>query len=178
MATDEQRRVVYWDTCVFLSLIGDEARQNSGAVHTVREETRKGICTVITSALTRAEILLSKNDRGKIREFDELFDSSNIKAYNVDYPIGEKTSEIRDHYIALSKTDTRPEVSLADAIHLATAIIYEVTEFHTFDEKDKHTPKSYGRGLLTLDGEPGVEGLKICRPYAKQTALDLPKREK
>ena len=48
MATDKKNRVVYWDTCVFLSLIGDEERKDSGAVHSVREEVRTGTCTIIT----------------------------------------------------------------------------------------------------------------------------------
>jgi hypothetical protein len=52
---------------------------------------------------------------------------------------------------------------------LATAILYRVTEFHTFDNDGdaKHL------GLLPLSGNVGGNRLLICKPQARNPSLDL-----
>jgi PIN domain len=69
--------------------------------------------------------------------------------------------DIRDHYVAAGNKG----IKTPDAIHLATAILYRATEFHTFDER-----------LLDLSGNVGGHGLKICKPEAKNPQLDLRKK--
>jgi hypothetical protein len=62
-------------------------------------------------------------------------------------------------------------VSVPDAIHLATALIYRADEFHTFDGKNGRNTL----GLLPLSGDVGGHKLTICKPVAKSPELDLRK---
>ena len=63
-------------------------------------------------------------------------------------------------------------IRVPDAIHLASAIQYEATEFHTFDGVRSGVNKG---GLLTLDGNVGAHRLRICAPKAEQLNLDFPR---
>lgn len=76
--------------------------------------------------------------------------------------VSEKSHFIRDYYdqkgIKLSSPDT---------IQLATAIIFNAEEFHTFDGSGK---KRNG-DLLPLSGNVAGHKLKICVPYAQQGSL-------
>lgn len=54
----------------------------------------------------------------------------------------------------------------SDAVHLATALLMDVDEMHTYDGSD----------LLGLDGKVARqdgEMLSICRPYIEEPELDL-----
>lgn len=60
---------------------------------------------------------------------------------------------------------------MPDAIHLASAILYDATEFHTFDGARAGANKA---GLLTLDGNVAGHRLKICAPKAEQLIFQIP----
>lgn len=92
-----------------------------------------------------------------------------MQTINPDPRISNLASEIRDYYERQKQIDGKPGLSVPDAIHLATAIQYEVNEFHTFDEKD--SPRS--RALLPLNGNVAGHNLVICKPHATQLWLDL-----
>ncbi len=79
------------------------------------------------------------------------------------------TSEIRAFKAKTKKKDAIKSLSVPGAIHLATAIHYGATEFHTFDGKRK--PGRNPGGLLTLDGNVGGHRLKICIPKGEQFLL-------
>lgn len=53
-------------------------------------------------------------------------------------------------------------VATPDAIHLATAIIYQADELQTLDGFGK-------RGLIRFNGDIGVQNLKIVAPYPLRT---------
>jgi len=65
--------------------------------------------------------------------------------------------ELRDFY--QNKGNVKP-LSLPDAIHLATAIIYNVEAFYTFDEKGN----AKFCGLIPLSGNVAGHNLQICKP--------------
>ena len=65
-------------------------------------------------------------------------------------------------------------MSTPDAIHRATAILYRVTEFHTFD----HDGNAKLLGSLPLSGNVGGYRLTICKPVARFPEFDLTKPEK
>lgn len=73
------------------------------------------------------------------------------------------------HYIS-KNGPTGLTLTVPDSLHLATAILYRATEFHTFDENDK--PKQNALGLLPLSGDVAGHKLKICKPEAKQFGLN------
>lgn len=141
-------------------------------VKAVADLVFKDKAILVTSTLTRAEILEGRVPKGAVEKYDALMRRSNIIAQSLDIPIAKAVSRIRDHY---RKTDF--ELLTPDAIHLATAIYLKAEEFHTFDGSDaKKTPrqKKYKRcGLLLISGEDAISNLKICKPDAVQFELKL-----
>jgi hypothetical protein len=79
--------------------------------------------------------------------------------------------DIRDYYIIRAQEHGGKTLSTADAIHLATAILYRADEFHTFDERGS----AKNLGLIPLSGNVGGHSLKICKPKATSSELDLRK---
>lgn len=128
--------------------------------------------TLVTSTLTRAEILQSKTSPEALKKYDMLLRRSNVVAQNVDLPIAKLTSELMDYYLSSDF-----ELLTPDAIHLATAIHVNVDEFQTFDGSTPRKPRRsrYSRsGLLLLDGNVAGKSLTVRRPSADQYELSLP----
>jgi predicted nucleic acid-binding protein len=157
----------YWDTCLFLAWLGDEQRK-SGEMDGVREviaRHKRREVKLCTSVLTSVEVLESKIPAGIAPLFEDLL--KRLTRVGLDSKIAAVAHGIRDHYARQGgKMLTTP-----DAIHLATAIVYRVDEFHTFDSKGSGKTL----GLLPLSGNVGGHNLKICIPEAKNPQLDLPK---
>jgi hypothetical protein len=71
--------------------------------------------------------------------------------------------DLRNHYAEKSGRILKSP----DAIHLATAVLNRVDEFHAFDE-----------GLISLSGNVGGHRLIVCKPETKSPQLDLQKPER
>jgi hypothetical protein len=99
-----------------------------------------------------------------------------IHPLSMDIKIAQVAHDLRNYYSEKRDQYGGKTLSTPDAIHLATAIIYRVTEFHTFDQDGdaKHL------GLLPLSGDVGGNRLIICKPRARNPQLDLrkPKSDK
>jgi predicted nucleic acid-binding protein len=173
MPTGKQQ-IIYWDTCIFLAWMKDEKRGpgEMEGLKKVADLVSKDQVILITSMLTRAEILESKLKKGVLKLYDAITRRSNVVPNDLDLPIAVLTSKIRDYYL---KTDF--ELLTPDAIHLATAIHYNADEFHTFDgtnPRPPRNPKKYKRcGLLLLDGNVAGYPMKVCKPTADQYELGL-----
>jgi predicted nucleic acid-binding protein len=167
--------IVYWDTCIFLAWMNDEQREagDMEGLAKIASLVERAEVILITSAITRAEILYSKTPREAMKKYDTLLRRSNVVPQNVDIPIAKLTSELMDFYI-----NSEFELLTPDAIHLATAIHYNVAEFQTFDGVDlKQKCRNGNRykqcGLLRLDGNVAGHPLKVLRPSADQYELTL-----
>lgn len=174
MATGK-KQVIYWDTCVFLAWLKDEKRSagEMEGVKAVADLVFKDKVILVTSTLTRAEILEGRVPKGAIKKYDSLMRRSNIVPQGLDMPIAKLTSEIRDHY---RKTDF--ELLTPDAVHLATAVYLKADEFQTFDGSDPNrSPRQKGKykrcGLLLISEDAAIKKLKICKPDAAQFELRL-----
>ena len=164
--------IYYWDTCLFLAWIKDEDRK-SGEMDGVREviaRHRKREVKIITSTLTTVEVLQSKLPVGMDRLLGDLM--KRIVRIGVDAKVAALAHDIRDYYARNASLNAGKTVSTPDAIHLATAILYRVSEFHTFDD-GKSSSKSLG--LLNLSGDVGGHRLITCKPQARNPQLDLRK---
>jgi predicted nucleic acid-binding protein len=153
--------VYYWDTCLFLAWLKDENRA-SGEMDGVREiieRHKRREVKLMTSVLTTVEVLHGKLPVGVDTLFGDLM--KRITRIGMDSKCASMAHDIRDHYASAGTKG----IKTPDAIHLATAILYRATEFHTFDER-----------LLALSGNVGGHGLKICKPEAKTPQLDLRKK--
>ena len=111
---------------------------------------------LITSVVSRTEVLestLTTKNRGA---FDELFKRTNCKLVDLNAPISELAHNIREYYRQQGKKLKTP-----DCQHLGTAIIYKCDELHTFDEGD----------MLPLNGNIAGHNLVICKPKGKQMVM-------
>jgi len=159
--------VYYWDTCLFLAWLKDEERKNGemDGVREVIERSKRRDAKIVTSTLTSIEVLSSKIPAGMKTLFDGLM--KRISRLGMDTKVASLAHDLRDYYALLGgKTLSTP-----DAIHLATAILYRVDEFHTFDENGKNN----SLGLIPLSGNVAGNRLIICKPEAKRPQLDLRK---
>jgi predicted nucleic acid-binding protein len=163
--------LVAWDTSVLLALIKDETRPN-GEMDGVYEWARRiddGEARLVLSSMFRLEVLESTLPMPALEKLDRILDRSNVTEVEMGPRVINKGSEIRDYYQRRRPTVGGPGLSTPDSVHLATAILYGVDEFHTFDERDK--PGSLG--LIPLSGDVAGHPLVICKPKVHQFALRL-----
>ena len=138
------RRTVYWDSCIFIAWLKDEQRPNpldiDGVTYLI-EEWDAGRLIVVTSTITRIEVLDSHFSAEQRAQFQACLRRSTIRVEGVTSPIADLAHDIRDHYAP-------PLIATPDAIHLATAIAGGCESFFTFDGTDPSKKK--GRPLLPL----------------------------
>jgi hypothetical protein len=119
----------------------------------VLEKVEKRQASVITSDFINVEMLPCKFSQEAMNQFNKIFSRRNVQKKGVDNRITAIAQNIRNWKSSLKS---------ADAIHLATAIHYEVDELHSFDADD----------LLPLSGNVAGHPLKICKPTAIQYRLE------
>jgi predicted nucleic acid-binding protein len=164
--------VYYWDSCLFLAWIKDEQRASGDmdGVREVIERSKRREAQIITSVLTATEVLESKLPAGMKRLIDGLM--KRITRISMEIKVAQMAHDLRDYYAARGAEHGGKTLSVPDAIHLATAILYRATEFHTFDN-GKTGGKSLG--LLQLSGNVAGHRLIVCKPQARSPQLDLRK---
>jgi predicted nucleic acid-binding protein len=163
--------IFYWDSCLFLAWIKDEERPTGemDGVREVVERAKRREVKIITSVLTITEVLESKLPVGTKSLIEGLM--RRVERVGMEIKVAKMAHDLRDHYMARSDQYGGKTLSVPDAIHLATGILYRANEFHTFDNGGS------GRslGLLQLSGNVGGHRLKICKPEARNPGLDLRK---
>jgi predicted nucleic acid-binding protein len=149
--------VYYWDTCLFLAWIKDEERRTGemDGVREIIERSRHRECKIVTSVLTQVEVLQGRMPAGIPNLFVNLM--KRVTRLGVDSKVASLAHDIREAVQVGGRTLSTP-----DAIHLATAVLHRVNEFHTFDD-----------GLLPLSGNVGGHRLTVCKPQARNPGLDL-----
>jgi len=165
-----QIETLYWDSCIFIAWLKDEARPNNemdGVYECVSDVTR-GRARIITSVLTKTEVFESDLDQETADKYSRLLLHRSCQLVDNDLRVSTLARELREHYAQQSRVDGQPVLTVADAVHLATAIHYRTAAFWTFDD-GKHG----GRSLLSLNGDVAGHPLVITRPVAKQFRLGL-----
>ena len=163
----------YWDTAPLIAWITDEKRADPAEMAGLAEVidmVDRGKATLMTSVLWRAEVLNSAITPAQKKRLEAAFDGSSIIELAIDSRIMKLTGEIRSFHSTSKKKDAMKNIKVPYAIHLACAIHYEATEFHTFDGVRAGANKG---GLLTLDGNVGGHRLRICAPKAEQLQLNF-----
>src|ERR1035438_6011711 len=164
----KRARRIYWDTCVFLAWIKQETvwpeEVTKGIEQTIELAKSKQV-VIATSALTIAEALATQVTLEQKQRFRHIFSVSYLQLIDLDRRISEKASVIRDYY------DTRQfkagvyqsgsSMAMGDAIHLATAIHFNMDEFQTLDGAGKRPRRT---DILNLDGDVAGSRLNIKRP--------------
>ena len=132
---------------------------------------------LVTSVVSHLEALprkLGEKDASDEEDYLSLFDGVHFHEIELNANIILRAREIRDYYYSpLSADSTYKMMDLGDCIHLETATINGVDEFHT-----RNTDKGGKVPLLKLyeiSGTSKVCGkydLKIVSPEAEQSRLD------
>ncbi len=165
----------YWDTAPLIAWIKDEQRDDPSEMDglaDVIEQVEQGKAILMTSVLWRVEVLNDSLSPEQKQKLSAIFQNRYIQELAIDARVMDLASEIRNYHKSnQARPDVMKNIRTPDAIHLASAIHYEATEFHTLDgKKVDGTPK----GLLTLSGNVAGHRLIICAPKAEQARLRFP----
>ncbi|MBY5395911.1 type II toxin-antitoxin system VapC family toxin [Rhizobium leguminosarum] len=151
---------------MFYEVLGNEpvgAHERAG-VTAILSENEKSENVIVTSVITHMEVLPEKLDSKGAddeRDYMALFDAVKFAEIELNRNILMRAREIRDYYYqeADENGSGGKMMDLGDAIHLATASIYGVTEFHTRDDNNKGSKV----GLLGLYQRRNET--KLCEKY-------------
>jgi predicted nucleic acid-binding protein len=159
----------YWDTCVFLAWIKNEARAESemDGIFEMSKAVDKGESLILTSVLTRIEVLESTLSNDQKEMFQRALRRPSIQSASCDMRVADKAHQIRDFYQLQGKKLHTP-----DAIHLATAIIYGVDVLYTFDGAGKNTGRKVK--LVPLSGNVAGHNLRVEIPQGKPNLFSTP----
>lgn len=153
--TNSQQKY-YWDACIWITLISDRHSSRGQACEYVLEQAKSRNCTIWTSSFCLAEVFKRKCDGDFVMlaeendtYFEDLIEQEFIHKVSVDVAVGTTARRLLRHYPKIGKPQ--------DAIHVASCLLYNLDQLHTFDGED----------LLALDGEldrADKKKLKICNP--------------
>jgi predicted nucleic acid-binding protein len=159
-------KTYYWDTSSFIAWLDGGVGHSKDVIDgldAIAKEVNENRATLCTSVMTETEVDQGKLTPEQATKFQNLFKRRNVISIGIDSKIARMASEIRNHYNA-----KKIKISTPDSIHLATAIIYGVNEFHTLDGDGKRRRPS---DLLRLNGNVAGHSLHIRVPIAIQPSL-------
>jgi predicted nucleic acid-binding protein len=165
--------IYYWDTCIFLSWLKNEKDRKPGDMSGVFDclnRFKRRELSLMTSVLTLTEITIAKIPAGTETLLESAMQRPNFSKISVDLKIARLARDLRNYYLE-KQEHAGKTLSVPDAIHLASAILYRANEFHTFDGKDGTRDKTLG--LLPLSGNVGGHNLIICKPPEASGTLSL-----
>jgi predicted nucleic acid-binding protein len=171
--TGNKKEIHYWDSCIFLSIITDEKRNESekqGLLHYI-DRYEKGEIILLVSSIIFTEIMPQKTGNEKMEIFKKF--SRRIQIIAADQKVCELAGKLRDK---ISLPGSNRSLSTPDAIHLATAHIHKVNEFVTFDsgKNDKKTMGLLGLNSIDYDNHSFL----INKPQHKgQLPLIMPEEK-
>ena len=159
MPFGKSKPAYYWESSIFITwfLGGTQHPDVFDALGEIVKSVNRNQVQIVTSVLTRAELLESNLPSGAIRTYDALFQrrSGNMIEQPIVKSVAELASSLRAHFPALKKAKR-----MQDALHLATAVAYSVDEMHTTDD-----------ALLACDGDPLLRGVRVLKPSTPQAGL-------
>jgi predicted nucleic acid-binding protein len=153
------KNIIYWDSCIFISWLKNEPRDDPDDLLGIEKLITlfdMGQIDIATSAITFIEVLENETGLQEFQKFRQLFSRKNCFLIDVDKKIAELSHDIRNFY----KREGPKTLSTPDCIHLATAIMFQCSEFYTFDGESNSPGK-----LLTLEKPiAGEYNLNIQKP--------------
>lgn len=157
MPNSASARMVYWDACVILSYLdGDEDRFKLLDGMLEEAEDKPPTLEIVTSLITTTEVAYLAHERMQ-QALDPNVEAVIDNLWRPRSPI--RVTEVHRNVTRGARALIRDSVLRGwtglrahDAIHLATAQVEKVTEFHTYDDR--------------LDRFSAITGYRICRPYS------------
>jgi predicted nucleic acid-binding protein len=163
---------ICWDACTWISLIQKEKTTNPDG--TLKEDRYascrpiidlavRGTIEIAVSGLCLAEVVRSSASGTTSKDaVAAYFEGDHILIVPVDRLVGTRA---RDLIYSQSEKKTEHTPKPADAVHIATALISNADELHTFDDK-----------LIGLTGKLVKDDgtlLRICRPSESGPSTDM-----
>lgn len=146
----------YWDACIWITLISDRRSERGQACEYILEQAKAGGCEIWTSSFCLAEVVKRKCDGETARlaeendiGFEDLIEQEFVHKVSVDVDVGKVARRLLRRFPGIGKPQ--------DAIHVATCLLNNVDELHTYDRDD----------LLGLSGKLDrldKRKLTICPP--------------
>jgi predicted nucleic acid-binding protein len=156
--------VIYWDTCVFIAWLKDEQNKWPSAIwqgiQDVADLVQTGQAILVTSTLIRTEVFLGTLTSEQKLKFQGILRRKNVQEVAPHMRITDRASSIRETH----------RIKTPDAIHLATAILYDVDEMQTMDGWHEDGKRD---GLLALNGNVANNKLWITEPHPRGTPATL-----
>jgi predicted nucleic acid-binding protein len=125
---------VYWDSCVWIAYISEEAGRAERCESLIKQ-AQKGDLEIWTSALTLAEVYKLKCDQevkalavAKDEQFESFIQQPFVMVVQIDGAIGVAARRLLRNHPPLKKPN--------DAIHLASAAFGNVEALYTFDSEN------------------------------------------
>ena len=123
-----KRRIIYWDSDAFLAVINsDKSTSEMQGCNDVWAAAKKGLIHIVTSTLTTVEVIHKKGapklDPSKRPLVSNFFRQEFISQKPVTREIAELARDV------VWDSNIKPK----DAIHVATAAYYKLSELHSFD---------------------------------------------
>lgn len=157
----------YWDACVWIELITQANADRVDRCKYVIEQAEKGAIELWTSTFTLAEVWKRKCEgqftglpESGDTVFEDYIEQDLVRKVQVDVDVGMLARRLLRKFPGLGKPQ--------DAIHVASCLLNDVDEMHTFDDRD----------LSKFNGKiPRRDNIKltICpppmRPRSDQTEL-------
>jgi predicted nucleic acid-binding protein len=184
----------YWDACAWIGLIQQEADKIEALRHLV-EQAQRGEIEIWTSAFTLAEVYkrpigpapapnrpaptvgLSPADD---KPFEDYIEQKWVHIVQVDSDVGKTARRLLRAYPTIGKPQ--------DAIHVATALLWNIDELHTWDRPNLlrlsgQLKRKDGAPLSILSPAPPpppkqgslFDGLNDGKPAAAASAPEDPK---
>lgn len=146
-------RRIYWDACAWLGLLNGEGEKQAALEH-VWAKALNGQIEIWTSAFCIAEVYRLKCETEwsalspeHDQKINDAFEQDFVKVVQLDTDIARLAKTLLRTHQKLTKP--------SDAIHLATAIYWNLDQLHTYDGSDL-----LGLPVQTSDGKE----LSVCKP--------------
>lgn len=129
---------VYWDSCVFLHYIEGTPRWMPVLDALLDEASQSKDTVIVTSTISITEVAFAQLEKDNqtldpevVAAIDDLWnDRSAVKLVEYNEVIAREARDLLRRKVHLGR-----HLKPMDAIHLATAITRQVSDFHTMDEK-------------------------------------------
>ena len=169
-------------SCVYVAHLARERSYPPAMVNAIADlwtDNGRGGTSIITSSLTVTEVtecLLMLGLKAELEEFQSRFSDGLHESIDVDPVIADRAARYRVHYQKHplkhpNKPDPFTNLTTADAIHCATAVIYGAKELWTFDGIKSKNDKQRSIKLLWLGNRVADDDLLIVAPTAGELRL-------
>lgn len=155
-----KKDLICWDTSVLINWLQGSGTENRMlSIKSVMAEIEAKKYKLAVSILVYVEVLECKMKmeyemlEQAIKGFEDFMKNRNlVEVFAVDIRIAKRAQALRNRML----NEKKKKIGTPDAIHIATAIVSNAKQLHTFDKE-----------ILKLNGKDEVEGLII-------TECDLP----